>query len=359
MIKFLHAADIHLGLRFKNLQSRGFNSSQRRLELWDSLSSFIEYGIEKKVDFIFLVGDLYEDDYFTLGDIRKLRDMLGRAEDINIIISAGNHDSRHKNSLYNRVEWSDNVYIFGTDGIGFFDFEDKDTRIYGYSWSQLYIEDDRIFDTSNFSRKYKNNILTIHGDLYNDSSYLPLALDKLKNLDLDYIALGHIHKKDIIENKIAYPGSLEPLHFGERGRKGFIEGSLSQEEVKLDFIPFNKRSFFVEIVRIDDCMKEDDIIDLFEKIDRKSREKDFYRFILTGYMDRYINKVDMFQTLKERFYYVEILDRTSPNFDIDFLEEEHRDDIIGNFIKEMKDRDLEKVLNRDILYYGLEVLLKE
>ena len=52
------------------------------------------------------------------------------------------------------------------------------------------------------------NILLAHGG---DEKHIPMSADTFRRSGFDYIALGHIHKPQILEeNYLAYPGSLEP-----------------------------------------------------------------------------------------------------------------------------------------------------
>ena len=73
-----------------------------------------------------------------------------------------------------------------------------------------------------------------HGLQYN-----PMNRNKLKQLDFDYIALGHIHKLDYNteENqRIVYPGSTISMGFDELGKHGFIIGEVEKEKIDLAFI---------------------------------------------------------------------------------------------------------------------------
>ena len=64
------------------------------------------------------------------------------------------------------------------------------------------------------------SILLAHGG---DESHIPIQReDMLKWSGFDYIALGHIHKPEIIfEDLMAYAGSLEPL---DQHRDGIAMG---------------------------------------------------------------------------------------------------------------------------------------
>lgn len=359
MINFLHTADIHLGLQFKNLKLDKENSIQRRVELWETFERMIKYAKENELKFIFLVGDIFEDKYFTLGDIRRLRDLFNNAKEIKIMITTGNHDYLHKNSLYNTVEWSENVYIFGNEKIELKEFAELDTAIYGYSWDKPHIDNDDIFNDIEFNSNMKYKILLIHGDINSNSKYLPLDINKLKSYDLDYIGLGHIHKPELFTTKIAYPGCPEPFDFGESGERGFIKGSIENNNTEIELIPFCKRKFIIKNININENMNHIEIVNSFDNIKDGNILSDYFRIILEGYIDINIDKEELFESIKNKYYYLEIIDKTIPDYDLEYLEKNYSNNIIGSFIKEMKEKDLEEEINRKALYYGLEVLLKE
>src|SRR5699024_9332339 len=173
---------------------------------------------------LFITGDIFEEDVFNLGDIRRLRDSFLTLNDTKIIISTGNHDTLKKSSLYELIEWPENVYIFGNKNIEKFEFQELNTVIWGFSWEKNEYKSSDFLEVQDLDPN-KTNILLIHGDLTNsESNYLPLDKNKLVSIGFNYIALGHIHKPKLISEKIAYCGSPEPLDFGETGVHGIIEG---------------------------------------------------------------------------------------------------------------------------------------
>lgn len=358
MISFIHTGDLHLGLQFKSMK---LDSGKRRLELWDTFERIVNTAIEKKVDFLFIAGDLFEEGYFTYRDIRRVQNTLSKAEGVEVLIAAGNHDPLTKRSLYNLVQWPDNVTLFSSGGIEKKEFHDKNTVVYGYSWDNGE-NDKELFKDFEGIDNTKINILLIHGDATSkDSRYLPLDIDRIQRLGFDYIALGHIHKPDIISNKAAYCGSPEPLDFGETGQHGIIQGTIDNGTTSIEFVPFSKREFLDMTITLDESMEYMDILDKIIKCDAEDRlKRNFYRITLEGRISPDVDLVatDIVNTLSSEFYYLEIIDEAQIDYDLDALERENRDNIIGYFIREMKSRDLNDGINRQALYLGLDVLLK-
>jgi len=358
MIRFIHTGDLHLGLQFKSAK---FDSSRRRLELWDTFERIVNTAVENKADFLFIAGDLFEESYFTYRDIKRVHNTLYRAEGVQILIAAGNHDPLSRSSQYNLVQWPENVTIFSSEKIEKKEFCDRNAVVYGYSWDSSE-NDKNLFKDFEGVDRTKTNILIIHGDAVSkDSRYLPLDIQRIQSFGFDYIALGHIHKPDIISDRTAYCGSPEPLDFGETGQHGIIQGTIDNGITSIEFVPFSRRIFVDTTITLDETLEYMDILDRIRSCDVKdSLKRNFYRITLEGKIspDVELNTGDIAEALSSEFYYLEIIDRTRIDYDLDALERENSDNIIGYFIREMKSRDLEDEINRQALYLGLDVLMK-
>lgn len=357
LIKFIHTGDIHLGQQFNNASFPKEKAIERRRELWSTFQNIVNYGVEKEVDFLLIAGDLYEDSYFTMGDIKRVRDIFKEAKDINILITAGNHDILGPKSLYNKIEWSSNVTIFDND-FEKKEFPNLDTVIYGYSWDRMEIRENILFNNFNKDDRFSNHILLLHGDISSHSNYLPLTLDELEELNMDYIALGHIHKYNIYNENIAYCGSPEPLDFGEQGDRGIIEGCILENKTQIKFLPFSQRNFYEIDLDIVGELGYQDIINKIKGISRGRLLKDFYRIRLQGYIQSDMDISSLHKDVENNFYHLELINNTIPDYDLDELVRLNKDNIIGQFINSMESKGLENLIVRDALYIGLEVLLK-
>lgn len=358
MIKFIHTGDIHLGLQFSNVSFPREKAVERRRELWNTFQRIVNYSVDTGAHFLLIAGDLFEESYFTLGDIKRVRDILSSAKNVNILISAGNHDYIGNDSLYNKVEWSPNVTIFDCSYIERKEFPDYNTVVYGYSWNRINIRENNLLKNFPYDDRDKNRILLIHGDIGNVSDYLPLNLDELNGLNMNYIALGHIHKPNIYSQKIAYCGSPEPLNFGETGNHGIIEGFINENSTEIKLITFSKRNFLESEVMIDENMGYEDIIRKIIEVNNDQKHKDFYRVYLKGYIDSDIDLVNLHKDLMDNFYHIEIIDETIPDYNLDKIMEDNKDNIIGQFIETMKNKGLDNEVVESALYYGLDALLK-
>lgn len=359
MIKFIHTGDLHLGLQFKKSSFPKKIADRRRIELWHTFERIVDKAIEDKVDFLFIAGDLFEKEYFTLGDMKRLKSTLEKATNVDIIITAGNHDTLNKNSLYYMMDWPQNISIFHSRGLDKKVFEDKGVCVYGYSWDTAENNKNIFMDFQKLDDG-KTNILIIHGDVFSkDSVYLPLDKNYLSNLGFDYVALGHIHKAEVFSNKMAYCGSPEPLNFGETGEHGIIQGIIDNRNTEIEFIPFSKRKFIKETIEINENMNYLDILNSIRECSRKdSSNGNLYRIDLEGVIDRHIDLDNLIKDLENDFYHLELIDNTIIDYDLDSLEDENSNNIIGYFIREMKKKNLEDMVVKNALYMGLEVLME-
>lgn len=360
-VKFVHTADVHIGMNFKTASFAREKGKERRKETLDTFMATVERVRETNADLLLIAGDLFEEEYVTVSDLKRVNSKFAEIPNTKIVMVTGNHDPLEVRSLYKLINWQPNAHIFGLNVHESIYFEDLNTRIHGYSWDKKIEENHRV-DNIIVKNKENINILLIHGDIAESSKYLPIRKKDLVEKGFDYVALGHIHKPEIIDNFIVYPGSPEPLDFGELGKHGIVEGEISKSRNKLHFNSLAKREFIRETIEIKPEATSLDLENSIKAIGSEdSKKKDMYRVTVKGLRDNSLDLNDMHlvENLKEHFYYIELKDETTLNYDLEELEKENKNNIIGLFIKEMRNRGLDNEENRDALYEGLEVLLSE
>ena len=163
------------------------------------------------------------------------------------------------------------------------------------------------------------SILLAHGG---DESHIPIQKEALKWSGFDYIALGHIHKPEIIfEDLMAYSGSLEPLDHTETGRHGFIEGEISEEKQQIRFVPFAKRMYAQVEVMISEDMSASEIIDRIETELAYRGEENIYEVVLTGRIDPHL-ELDLTEIM-DHYLIFDVIYETKSEWDYDQLSEEN------------------------------------
>ncbi len=215
-MRFIHMADMHFDSPFTVLAEKKGLGNKRRLDQREIFKKVINYIKEENIPFLFISGDLYEHKYIRESTIIFINNLFKEIPNTKIFIAPGNHDPFIKNSFYNSFNWNNNVHIFN-NSIETIELEDVD--IYGFGFSDFYCSDS---DIENIKIKNKNkiNILITHGEIDGnkniDEQYNSINSEKLKNINFNYVALGHIHKKIIENNKnYFYPGSTISFGFDE------------------------------------------------------------------------------------------------------------------------------------------------
>lgn len=266
MIKILHAADIHLDSPFNigDLQKSQIMRSEHR----GAFSSLMTLARIEKYDIVLIAGDMFDSKYITPDTLALVIREFSLCRDCRIVISPGNHDPFTADSVWAKTEFPDNVYIFNSDKLSSFHFDDISTDVYGYAFTSQHMSSCPACGVHDI-RKDRINILCAHGDLYaTDSLYCPIKTDVLLRSGFDYAAFGHIHNSDGIHRSgntwYGYSGCLNAHGFDECGYKGAVTVTMSKDngifEASVRGKRFSKRRFENEIVDLTGSKNDDEVL---------------------------------------------------------------------------------------------------
>jgi len=370
-MKFVHMADIHLGMSFKSASFGKSFGNKKREAIKKNLKQVISYIKENKIELLLIAGDFLEGDYVELRDLFDIKYLFESIPDTYIIMMAGNHDPMvPMNNPYKLVMWPKHVHVIGIN-YGVVEIKALDTSIISVSWNSkgpLTLDKMKLEEQINDTHS-SQKIVMLHGDTYLKNDYFYMDSSYLANLNVDYIALGHIHKKDIIKEKIVYPGSLEPLDFSENFEHGFIVGEINKGHLSIHYEHSMVLPMVVVDVDITGCDSYLEIVDKTKdeifKDEMVSRLSNIMvRVRLVGEKNPYIGDIEK-QYMEELnnfigvdIVYIEAKDKTIPGYDIVVLYQEHKEDIIGHFIRSMREKGLENDINNQALSTGITLLLE-
>lgn len=249
MIKFLHMSDVHLGCRRYNLD-------ERTKDFFKSWYDVIEHhAIPGEVDFVLIAGDFFDRRNIdpqtmnhALAGLQLLKD-----HGIPVVAIEGNHDRRDAVSDYswmrsfsqagffilleparaeeaageNALPWQMVPWDEESHAGSYIDI--KGARIFGTHWygTSANAAMPMLAESLRAAREEGLfHILLLHTDVEGQLNRpIPaLSVEKLKELRtlVDYVALGHTHKKFEIDNWAFNPGSLEACSIDEyRETRGF------------------------------------------------------------------------------------------------------------------------------------------
>lgn len=258
----LHCADLHLDRPLSGLAHLpGRLAENVRESTFRSFARIVEEAIRREVDFIVVVGDLYDGEDRSLKaqvHFRKQVERLAR-HGISVYALFGNHD--HLAGDWPRIDWPENIYFFGpeVETVLYKKRGEAVAALTGFSYPQRNVRENRVQQYRS-DKKAPYRIALLHGYLQGSkghAAYAPFTIADLKNSHFDYWALGHIHQRRVLlENPPAvYPGNIQGLYPKESGEKGcyYVEFS-GRQKVKYHFIATNDvewREIRVEITGMD------------------------------------------------------------------------------------------------------------
>lgn len=350
-MKFIHTADVHWGM---TPDSDKLWSRERTQAIKDTFTQIVTRARDLDVDFLFISGDLFHRQPL-LRDLKELNYLFTTIPSVHVVIIAGNHDRIRSNSSLISFSWCPNVTYFMKDELESVYFDDCNVEVHGFSYHTPEIRENRI-DHLDVPFDGRIHILMAHGG---DASHLPFDKTALAASGFSYIALGHIHKPEILaEFKMAYPGSPEPLDKTETGVHGAYYGEINpvtQKVETLKFLPLCRSQYIPLAVNISPNTTNMELeIKISQEIERRGRHH-IYRFRIRGMRDPEI-EFDL-ENLASKFRICEIIDESEPQYDFSALFAEHPSDMIGFYIRALQKPDMSPV-EKKALHYGIHALLR-
>ena len=298
-MKILHYADVHIGVENYSRTDPDTGLSTRLQDFLETFDELVDYAIGSDVHLALFCGDAYKSRDPSQTHQREFAKRIVRLSDAGIpsFLLIGNHDTPHVQGrataldIYRtlptpRVTIGDNAatYLVETDagplqivaapwirrsqflareemrGLSTFEINEKIsdtlTNIIQVQAERLDPDIPAILSghvTVNDARTSSEQSMMLGSDhvLLRSSVALP---------QFDYVALGHIHKHQVIGQNphVVYPGSLERIDFGEeRDEKGFCVVELDSSRPQgqrmkgFEFRPVNARRFLTIDVKLD------------------------------------------------------------------------------------------------------------
>jgi len=262
--RFIHAADVHLDSPLRSLALRDpdlaelIGNATRR-----AFVRIIDLCLDEQVDALLLAGDLYDGDQTSMKTARFLSEQIRRLHEagIHVFVIRGNHDALSR--ITKELTFPDSVKVFGGRAEAIVvDRSNGDfpVAIHGLSFAQPHAPESLI-------GKYKLpiegavNIGLLHTSLAGAPGhdlYAPCSLADLQATGFRYWALGHVHKRSVVEGKcaIVMPGMPQGRDINEAGAKSVTlitvadDRSILIEERVTSIAQFERVS--IDATRIDD-----------------------------------------------------------------------------------------------------------
>jgi len=290
-MKILHFADLHLGVESYGRIDPTSGLSSRLHDFLSALDQVVDYALENRVDLVLFCGDAYKSREPSQTQQREFAKRINclSTSGIPIFLLIGNHDLPNAIGRATSTEIFDtlavkNVYVSNRPDIYRIPTNSGIIQIASLPWIRrsalLSKEDTKNLDFDQINQRLQQ-VLTniIAANIPKLDPKLPsilaahvwvssaqvgsersmtigqehmLLLSNVANPAFDYIALGHIHKHQVLSHNppVVYPGSLERLDFSEEeDNKGFYmveiepDKETGKRRVSFDFHQVTGRRF--------------------------------------------------------------------------------------------------------------------
>jgi exonuclease SbcD len=352
-MKILHFADLHLGIETYGTVDSATGLSTRLLDVLRSLDELIDYAVDNRVDLVIFCGDAYKNRDPSQTHQREFAKRLHRLseEKIPVFLLVGNHDLPNAAGRATAVDIYhtlaiDNVYVGNRPGVYRIKTNSGIIQVAALPWLRrsalLSREEMRNLGVDQVNEKLQEiitgklidiaseidmslpSVLAAHVAISNakagsESSMLVgrdplLLLSNVSQPVFDYVALGHIHKSQVLNElpPVIYSGSLERFDFGDEGQeKGFfvvtIDCSNEEKFTSYEFHPVDARRFLT--IRADIAPDEPDpttaLIRIVEQYKHDIKGAVVrVQVTIPGKLEGIIKDAEIYKILNEDYYVV-------------------------------------------------------
>ena len=320
-LKFLHCGDVHLDTPCIGLSPE--KSEERRNGLRSTFMRMMEYVRDGGVDYMLISGDLFNTECATNSTAELLIREFRNCPDTKFVIAPGRSDYYEDNPIYTSGRLPQNCYIFSSDKLSRFDFEDDRVTVYGWAFVGDSLTESPLYDNT-VGDPSKINIVCGYAELDGavGSSTCPVSSADLKKFGADYYALGSRHEGgdfvNLGDSMYGYSGALESMGFDDPGLGGaklitvkYKNGELSIDAKNMTFGQVVFKNESMDITGVDTT---NEIINRVSKMlsEKKYGAETALRLELTGYLDpRFIVPKNLGSDAFG-LYSFELIDKTLP-----------------------------------------------
>jgi DNA repair exonuclease SbcCD nuclease subunit len=227
-VRIVHAADIHLDSPLRGLDRIGTdNAHELRRSTRLALAGLVTLVRESDADLLVIAGDLYDGSWHDFGTGQYFIEQMTILQDegIPVVIASGNHDAASQ--ITRSLTLPTGVHLLRTDEPESIHFDDLGVVVHGQGYAIRDVQDNlaaayppRVHDLVNIGVLH-----TAATGSPDHSTYAPCSAADLQALQYDYMALGHIHKRQaVLEGQFPawFSGNLQGRSPRETGPKGAL-----------------------------------------------------------------------------------------------------------------------------------------
>jgi exonuclease SbcD len=322
MIRLLHFADLHLGVENYGRIDPATGLSTRLTDFLRVYDQVVDYALDNDISLVVFSGDAYKTRDPSPTYEREFAQRIRRlsAAGIPTVLVAGNHDTPSALGRAITVEIFatlevENVYVAKKPEVIPIETKDGPVQVVALPWvtrSGLLARDEyknkNLEEINQLILDKVTNIFegddgligqldrtvptilaahaTVQGAVYGSERSVMLGQEVIlppsltRNPAFDYVALGHIHKHQVLYEQppVIYSGSIERIDFGEeREDKGFVVAEVERGRATWQFVKTDARPFVTIEV---DVQSDDPTAEILEAISAREIEDAVVRIII-------------------------------------------------------------------------------
>ncbi|MDD5415501.1 MAG: exonuclease SbcCD subunit D [Candidatus Daviesbacteria bacterium] len=286
-MKLLHFSDLHIGMENYTRLDPETGLSTRLLDFFKTFDFIVEKAFEEQVDAVIFAGDAYKTRDPNPTQQRGFGERIKiLAKKIPVVLVVGNHDTPNAEGkantldIYSALE-IENVWVSRFPELLQIKTKSGNLQVITLPWlhkndykqvaEKLKLMYEKIKPPPAGGPAILASHAEIEGSVFGSEKGLAIGNDitiplpLLQDKRISYVALGHIHKHQVLSSPagagplIVYSGSPERIDFGEeKEEKGFIiveilaisRQSSDKFETSYKFIPSGARKFLTVTVNL-------------------------------------------------------------------------------------------------------------
>ncbi|MBQ9790617.1 MAG: metallophosphoesterase [Clostridia bacterium] len=360
-MKIIHISDLHLDSKLET-NFDPLLAKQRNNEMLVTLENLFDTMESQNFDAMIIAGDMFDTKKVSSKAFTYIIDLIKKHNSKKFFYVSGNHDKESElfnsisdipenlfvfNSIFSRFELSENVLIGGVK------LDETNCTTFP---EQIDFPEDTL------------NIMVMHGAITKSASSVSSSAflsSSVKNKNIDYLALGHIHEysQGQIDKRCTYvySGCLEPRGFDEIGDKGYVSILIDEttKTISHDFVKFSSRTFHEIPVDISEFSSNRDILNEIYQKTQNIPSTDIVKVILAGtHNEDFAKSTNLInEELSSKFYFVKITDKS--RLKINAKDYENDISLKGCFIRKVLASKLSEQDKSDVIVTGLKALSGE
>jgi exonuclease SbcD len=346
MIKLLHFSDLHLGVENYGRLDPQTGLSTRLGDFLRSFDSIVDYALAEDIHLVLFCGDAYQTVHPSPTYQREFARRIRRLSEggIPVFLLIGNHDlpvaakRAASTDIFTTLDVP-NVVVADRIGTHLIKTRGGELQIVALPWpvrTHLLaktrsrgktideINEELADVVTDLVAKEIENLqpelpsvlaghITVFGAEAGYGSHRSVFLGRdvvlpnslLANPAFDYVALGHLHRYQVVREAdppVVYAGSIERIDFGEEKEdKGFVLVELEKGSVAFEFVPLEVRGFLTIEVEADG---DDPAAQVLEAIASHEIEGQVVRLVVHTTSDKepLLREADIFRALEGAFH---------------------------------------------------------